>query len=183
LLKRIRTRQINGPAWPGSAWLGPSWLGSAWLGLAWLGLANFTGVVLAGILFSRNFRKSEICLNFFLVLSGLSCIFINTDRQFCPSVPTIKTNYIMNKATHEVIYRLSYGGCAIVPAHKAAKFAQEFSRSGDEPDMYGYFLKKGSSQVTILIHRHADFETFSRPEADYTEIGTALRANTWRHYV
>lgn len=89
----------------------------------------------------------------------------------------------MNKATHQVIYSLSFGGCAIVPAHIAAKFAQEFNRSGNEPDMFGYFLRKGTSCVTILMYRHANFEKFSRTESDYIEIGTSLRANTWRHYL
>jgi hypothetical protein len=89
----------------------------------------------------------------------------------------------MNKSTHQVIHSLSFGGCAIVPAHVAAKFAQSFSRSGDEPDMFGYFLKKGSSQVTILMCRHSDFETFSQPESNYVEIGTSLRANTWKYYI
>lgn len=89
----------------------------------------------------------------------------------------------MNKSTHQVIYSLSFGGCAIVPAHVASKFAQEFKRSGDEPDMFGYFLKKGTKRVTILICRHEDYKEFSRPDSNYIEIGTSLRANTWRHYV
>jgi len=89
----------------------------------------------------------------------------------------------MNKSTHQVIYSLSFGGCAIVPAHVAAKFAQEFKRSGDEPDMFGYFLNKGTNRVTILMCRHADFEKFSSPDSNYIEIGTSLRANTWRHYI
>ena len=89
----------------------------------------------------------------------------------------------MNKATHQVIYSLSFGGCAIVPVHVAAKFAQEFRRAGDNPDMFGYFLKKGTRTVTILICRHADFEKLSHKDSDYTEIGTALQANTWRHYI
>jgi len=89
----------------------------------------------------------------------------------------------MNKSTHQVIHSLSFGGYATVPAHIAASFAREFKNSGDEPDMFGYFLKKGTKQVTILICRHADFEKFHRPESNYIEIGTSLRANTWRHYI
>jgi hypothetical protein len=89
----------------------------------------------------------------------------------------------MNKSTHQVIYSLSFGGSAIVPAHVAAKFAQEFRRSGDEPDMFGYFLYQGTNRVTILMCRHADFKHFSNPETGYIEIGTELRANTWRYYL
>jgi hypothetical protein len=101
----------------------------------------------------------------------------------CRPPITIQNTHIMNKATHQVIHSLSFGGCAIVPAHVAAKFAQEFRRAGDEPDMFGYFLQKGSSRVTILMCRHADYDKFSRTESDYIEIGTPLRANTWRNYV
>jgi hypothetical protein len=69
-------------------WLDLARLGmcSAWLGSAWLGLANFTGGTSAWVLFSRNFRKSEMQRNFFLALQELACIVANTDWQFCLSL-------------------------------------------------------------------------------------------------
>jgi hypothetical protein len=92
------------------------------------------------------------------------------------------TKVIMNKSTHQVIYSLSCGGRAIVPAHVAAKFAQEFRRSSDKPDMFSYFLKRGSDKVTVLICQHVDNEKL-RQSSDYIEIGTPLAANTWRNYI